>query len=185
MSSRRREDEAMRAAGLRDELAAALESGAPVSASSIVAVAAYLPLSSVLASGRLLNKVWPAEWSKAVLMQRRSGSLWKRRGCAPPFRGRQLKMPLPGWFSRQYEDNPYPRWVAAGTAGVPEEPTGPSASGISFCRCGAGWLQRRRRHGGGGPRYAAAMPIETARSSKARRMLAVDLGLGSLAPCAA
>jgi tetratricopeptide (TPR) repeat protein/SAM-dependent methyltransferase len=174
------QDEAMRAAGLRDDLAAALESGSSVSASSIVAVAAYFPLSSVPASDRLLNKVWPAGVEAVLTQQIREPREEAALRAALP-RLTPIEDSASLLVQSQYEENPYPRWVEAGAADAPEELTtylrqtfpfadvaqAGSGTDILVAGCGTG-------------RNA----IETAQRFKGARTLAVDLSLSSLAHAA-
>jgi tetratricopeptide (TPR) repeat protein len=176
------EDEASRARQLRDTIASALENGAPVAASSLVALAAYLPLSALPLADRLLDKNWPAA-VQAVLTQQ----------IAEPREEADLRAAIPRLtpiqdqgsrlVRSQYEDNPYPRWVTASAAQAPEDLTGHlrqtfpfadvtqtgSSDGVDILVAGCG---------------TGRNAIETAQKFKNARILAIDLSLSSLAHAA-
>jgi tetratricopeptide (TPR) repeat protein/SAM-dependent methyltransferase len=169
------DDEIEQARILRDCLVAALESGA-VRPSWIAAVAAYFPLSSVPHSRRLLDTSWPPA-IEAILTQqiREPGEEARLRSSIPQLT--EIEDSVSRSVQAQYEENPYPRWVEAGTAAPPEglathlrqkfpfasvEGVGPEIE-ILVAGCGTG-------------RNA----IETAQRFKYARMLAIDLSLNSL-----
>lgn len=173
------DDEAAQVRRLRDDIAGALEKGDPVSVSSLLVVAAYLPLFSVPLADRLLDKNWPSA-IQAVLTQQ----------IREPREEAELRAAIPRLTSiedagsrlvqSQYEDNPYPRWVQAAAAGTPDSltdhlrrmfpsadvaPAGSDADvDILVAGCGTG-------------RNA----IETAQKFRNARTLAIDLSLSSLA----
>lgn len=103
-------EESKKATGLRDSLAAALESQAEIPALRLLAVAAYFPLGSLPFATRLLERPWPGEVA-AVLQQQ----------IREPAEERQLRATLPRLTAiedevsllvqNQYEENPYPRWI--------------------------------------------------------------------------
>jgi tetratricopeptide (TPR) repeat protein/SAM-dependent methyltransferase len=176
------EDEAAQVRRLRDNIASALEKGAPVSASCLVAVAAYLPLSAMPLADRLLDQSWPAV-VEAVLTQqiREPREEAELRATIPRL------TPIEDAGSRlvrsQYEGNPYPRWVAAGAAQALEDLTdhlrqtfpfadvaqAGSADGLDILIAGCG---------------TGRNAIETAQRLKNARTLAIDLSLASLAHAA-
>lgn len=104
------EEEILQAAKLRDALAAALETGAPVSPLRLLAVAAYFPLHSLSGAVRLLDRTWPPPVSAVLTQQAREPEEEVRLRAAIP-----RLTPIEDRISRlvqdQYEENPYPRWV--------------------------------------------------------------------------
>jgi SAM-dependent methyltransferase/Flp pilus assembly protein TadD len=108
------DDEEMRARQLRDRLDAALASGAAVSPLWIAVVATYFPLHDLAGADALLARSWPAPIAALVDRQVRAPREEEALRAAIP----QLT-PIEGDVSRavqtQYEANPYPRWVTAGT----------------------------------------------------------------------
>ena len=76
------EEEIHRAGKLRDAVAAALETGTPISALRLLAVAACFPLHSLSGAARLLDRTWP-EWVSAFWCNK-CASHSRRRNCAPP-----------------------------------------------------------------------------------------------------
>ena len=176
------EDEAAGARQLRDHVAGALAKGEPVSASSLVVAAAYLPLSSVPLADRLLDKSWPAA-VEAVLTQqiRELREEAELRAAIPRL------TPIEDAGSRlvqsQYEDNPYPRWVAASDTQTPEDLAGHLRQTFPFAdvaQAGSDDGVEILVAGCGTGRNA----IETAQKFKNARTLAIDLSLASLAHAA-
>jgi tetratricopeptide (TPR) repeat protein len=172
-------DEAARADALAEDLNAALARGGPVAALWPIAVAAYRPLGTLAEAPGLLDRAWPGPLAALCVQQ-----------VSEPQAEARLKAGIPGLtpiedavsltVQRQYEDNPYPRWVKAA---APEP-----ASDIDS------WLARRfpsaplRRLGkASGPDILIAgcgtgqQPIEVAGQFRESRILAVDLSLTSLA----
>src|SRR5262249_35837670 len=104
------EEEADKARGLRDALASALESGAPIPPLWPVAVAAYEPLRGVPALDALPARPWPAPLEGLFTQQiaepreemRLRGEIARLTGIDDET-SRQVR--------EQYEENPYPRWV--------------------------------------------------------------------------
>ena len=104
------DDEIKNANDLRDTLTAALETGAAVPAILLVAVAAFFPLCSLPLAARLAERQWP-EGVAAVLQQQ----------VREPEEERHLRTGIPRLtdiedevslqVQRQYEENPYPRWI--------------------------------------------------------------------------
>jgi Flp pilus assembly protein TadD/SAM-dependent methyltransferase len=167
---------------LRGRLVEALENGAVIPSCWVAALATYIPLSSVQSAHGLLDRSWPAAIEAILIQQLRE-----------PEEERALRMTIPQLTGiddsvscvvrTQYEENPYPRWVQAGSASPPEdltdyllrtfpfariEPVGERADlDILVAGCGTG-------------RNA----IETAQRFKGARVLAIDLSLNSLAHAA-
>lgn len=171
------DEELGRAGMLRERLAAAMASGSPVPALWLAAVGAYFPLWSVPSAATLLNRSWPQAVG-ALLAQQVAQPLAERQ-----YRDAVAKLtPVADGVSRsvqrQYEENPYPRWVKLPPAAplsldahlrglfplAPFRPLGKGASlDILVAGCGTGQES-----------------IETARQFPGARVLAVDLSLASL-----
>jgi tetratricopeptide (TPR) repeat protein/SAM-dependent methyltransferase len=174
------DEELAQARALRDALAAALEKGEPVPPSWVAAVATYFPLASV--SLRLTERTWPGAIAALLVQQ-----------IQEPQEERQLRTEIPRLTAisdsvsclvqAQYEENPYPRWVVAGSSQPPEElvshlrrkfPHAAIQTGV------AGASTEILLAGCGTGRNA----IETAQRFTNARLLAVDLSLNSLAHAA-
>jgi len=172
-------DEEMALAGaLREALAGAVARDAPVPGMWPVAVAAYFPLHAVPQAERLLGRSWPGP-VEAVLVQqlREHADEQVLRGAIPPLT--PVEDPVSRRVRRQYEENPYPRWVRAAPPGRPARlgqylrarfphaalaPL-PPGEGLDILVAGCG---------------AGQHSLETARRFAGVRMLAVDLSLTSL-----
>jgi Tfp pilus assembly protein PilF/SAM-dependent methyltransferase len=172
------DDEFARARLLHEHLVAALESGTPIPALWLVAVAAYFPLHSLPSVETLLNQSWPDAVAALLTQQIRE-----------PLEERQYRHVIPRLtvvednvsrlVQQQYEENPYPKWVKSSPAGkttiidaflrqkfpfAPFRPLGKSdAVDILIAGCGTG------QH-----------PIEAAQQFRGARVLAVDISLTSL-----
>ncbi len=172
-------DEAARAQSLADDLNAALARGGPVNALSPIAVAAYMPLGTLAEAPRLLDRAWPDPVAALCTQQ-----------VSEPREETRLKADIPRLtpiddavslaVRRQYEDNPYPRWIKPAAAdpatdidtwlarrfpAAPLRPLG-KASGIDILIAGCGTGQQ---------------PIDVAGQFREPRILAIDLSLTSLA----
>ena len=177
------EDEEARAGRLRDRLGDALTGGTAVPALWVATVAAYFPLLELGAVDALLAHSWPAPI--AVLLDQQVRALREEaalRAAIP-----QLT-PIEDDVSRavqtQYEANPYPRWITAGTLrqypdidtylrdifpAAKFQPLGKRGSlDILIAGCGTG------QHA-----------ILTKQQHEGARMLAIDLSRASLAYAAA
>jgi tetratricopeptide (TPR) repeat protein/2-polyprenyl-3-methyl-5-hydroxy-6-metoxy-1,4-benzoquinol methylase len=112
------DEEIRRARELRDALAAALEARTEVPVLWPVAVAAYFPLSSLTLAGRLLETQWP-EPVRAVLEQqvREPAEELQLRSTIP--RLTEIEDQVSLLVQKQYEENPYPRWIAEAPGGQP------------------------------------------------------------------
>ncbi len=172
------DDEFERVRLLREQLVAALESGTPIPALWLVAVAAYFPLRSLPSCETLLSQSWP-DAVAAVLTQQIREPLEERqyRNVIP--RLTTIDDNVSRLVQQQYEENPYPKWVKSPPAGkattieaflrqkfpfAPFHPFGKSdAVDILIAGCGTG------QHS-----------IETARQFRGAQVLAVDISLTSL-----
>jgi SAM-dependent methyltransferase len=159
-------------------LAAALAEGAAIAPLRVVAVAAYSPLSQLAGSHRLLDHVFPAAMSELLTQQIRNAEEEQRIRENIP-RLTPIEGDVTAAVRRQYEENPYPRWIAAPSQPVPVtvdefvqtsfpfsefRPLGRDRIDFLIAGCGTG------QHS-----------IGMARRHKNTRMLAVDLSLSSLA----
>src|ERR1022692_3407985 len=87
-----------------------MASGRPVPALWLAAVASYVPLSSLSAAEAILNRSWPTDLDGLLTQQLRE-----------PLEDRNARASIPQLtpitdgvsllVQRQYEENPYPRWV--------------------------------------------------------------------------
>jgi tetratricopeptide (TPR) repeat protein/2-polyprenyl-3-methyl-5-hydroxy-6-metoxy-1,4-benzoquinol methylase len=103
-------DEASDAQRLRDSLAQALASGAPVSPLRAVAIAAYFPLYTLPEAQELETRAWPDCINELLTQQIRE-----------PREERLLRASIPRLTAIEddvslkvrdmYEENPYPRWI--------------------------------------------------------------------------
>jgi tetratricopeptide (TPR) repeat protein/SAM-dependent methyltransferase len=170
------DEERQRATALGDRLAAAVAQGADVPAQWIAAVAAYHPLSSLPGAERLIERPWPAPVA-ALLAQQVDEPRTERelRGTLPHLTA--VEDDVSRAVKQQYEENPFPRWIAAGPAGAPVSldaylkakfpdcrPLGRSPVAILIAGCGTG------QHA-----------IETAQRFADADVLAIDLSEASLA----
>lgn len=175
------DDEIALARELLARVIAAVETGAPVPAAWLIAVAAYFPLGALPSAGRLLEKAWPAA-VESILTQQIREPQEEQRLRASIVRLTEIADENSKAVEAQYEDNPYPRWVRAGTAeaqelgpylrqAFPQAKIAPVSTGtgvdILIAGCGTG-------------RNA----IETTQKFAGSRTLAVDLSLSSLAHAA-
>ena len=123
----------------RDRIVRAIGSGRDVPVLWLVAAAACLPLSSIPGVEALLER----SWSPAV-------AALLHQQVAEPRAERRLRETIPRLTAiddelslavqRQYEENPYPRWVRPAPAGEPR------TLGASVRRSGAGRRERARGH---------------------------------------
>lgn len=173
------DDELQHATALRDRLTEALQAGQGPPALWIVAVAAYFPLHTVWQIKGLLVADLPEPLAALLTQQIREPAqerrLMEELRCLTP-----VNDAVSLQVQRQYEENPYPRWVKAGPAphattldmflakrfpAAPLHPLGrDGAIEILVAGCGTG------QHS-----------LETARLFDGARMLAVDLSRASLA----
>jgi tetratricopeptide (TPR) repeat protein/SAM-dependent methyltransferase len=103
---------------LRQALDDALRADAPVLPIQLAALASYMPLRLLSEAGRLLARAWPQPIEALLTQQVRE-----------PAEERRLRETIPALtpiedhvsvaVRSQYEDNPYPRWVAAPTLDSP------------------------------------------------------------------
>jgi SAM-dependent methyltransferase/tetratricopeptide (TPR) repeat protein len=158
-------DEAEQAGQLRTTLEQILAKGEPCSPLWLAMVGAYFPLHSLANAEGLLDRPWPQAVVDLLVQQ-----------IQEPAQERSLATTIPAITSidsevsravrKQYEQNPYPRWVKALAPGHPAFPRRP-ASGRPFdaliAGCGTG-----------------LSTIEFALQASNAHILAIDLSLASL-----
>ena len=173
------EDERLRAGALRARLVEKMVEGAAISSAHLLTVSSYYPLAGLPGAERLLARRWPAAIEDVLIQQIREvateAALSAEISQLTPVKDTgSIKV------QAQYEANPYPRWLDAGSSPPPQDitaylaatfplsgvqpvPSGPSLD-ILVAGCGTG-------------RNA----LDTARAFKGGRTLAIDLSLASLA----
>lgn len=163
---------------LRDSIASSLTAGTAVSAPRVIVLACYVPLHSVPDADRLMELDWPDLVKGLVTTQiaepRKEGVI---RTQVP--RLTDIEDEISTLVMQQYEEHPYPRWIAASPVPSfpsidefffknyfrkPYRPQRVARPEILIAGCGTG------QH-----------PIERARMFPDARLLAVDLSLSSLA----
>ncbi len=171
-------DEATRVERLQQAIGEAVSSGGAVSALQLAAIACYDSLGSQPFSERLLDRDWPKPIASLLTQQVRE-----------PLQERALREAIPRLtpivdeaslrVQRQYEENPYPRWVLPASQQEPvslfddlrkrfpavalANPPSGKPIDILVAGCGTG------HH-----------PIGVARRYRDARVLAIDLSLASL-----
>ncbi len=170
------DEETGRARSLRAKLVAAMESGREVSAFQMAAAAAYFPLGSLPFADLLPARPWPAPVAALLTQQVVELREEQEYGRALP-RLTGIDEGVSRSVQRQYEENPYPKWVklphcAAASPGL--HPSLEAALGAAFgergdidilvAGCGTGQES-----------------IELARRFPRAKVLAIDLSLASLA----
>lgn len=163
---------------LRLLLANALDYGDSIPELWLPAVAAYVPLASLPAANFLAQRRWSEPVARLVTAHVQEVEQERQLQASVP-RLTSIDERVSLAVRRQYEENPYPRWVRASPMGMPatlgdhlreqfpsldprDLPT-VAAPEILIAGCGTG------QH-----------PIETARRFKDARVLAIDLSLASL-----
>jgi SAM-dependent methyltransferase len=155
--------EAQTAAQIRTSLEQALAAGAPCPTWWPIVVGAYFPLHSLANAQALLERSWPASIEALIVQQ-----------VEEPAQERQIATTIPELTSidgevsrlvrRQYEENPFPRWVVA----APSAPSAAPRNGgrdrdVLIAGCGTG-----------------LSTFEFVREARNVRVLAIDLSLASL-----
>ena len=172
------DDEIQKAIDLRDLLVAALEAKAQVPILWPIAVAAYFPLYSLTLATQLLEMPW-SEKILAVLVQQVCEPEEEQQLRSTISRLTDIEDEVSLLVQRQYEENPYPRWIMANPGSKPEtvdvalrrifpfatfQPLGKRDElDILIAGCGTG------QH-----------PIGEAQRFQGARVLAIDLSISSL-----
>jgi tetratricopeptide (TPR) repeat protein/2-polyprenyl-3-methyl-5-hydroxy-6-metoxy-1,4-benzoquinol methylase len=162
---------------LGDALAAAAASSSQIPVLWPVAVAAYLPLHSVAGAQALLDRHWPEPVSELLVQQvREPAEEYRIRASLAALTTIEDQVSL--MVRRQYEENPYPRWVRLPPESEPApfdqyvrrqfplavyRPLGRSSVEVLIAGCGTG------RHS-----------IAVAQALVGAQVLAIDLSLSSL-----
>jgi len=157
----------------------ALDENAVIAPLQLAAAASYRPLSALPQPQRLLDRAWPAAVNELLTQQIRECEVEHGARDAIP-RLTAIEGEIEAAVRRQYEENPYPRWIVAPSRPVPMtvdeylrgrfplapfHPLGDRAGvDILIAGCGTG------EHS-----------IGTARRYKGAKVLAIDLSLSSLA----
>ncbi|HZP75784.1 MAG TPA: methyltransferase domain-containing protein [Pseudolabrys sp.] len=174
------DEEAAQVDLLATKITAALDAGAPIAPSAVVALAMYVPLNSIAGAERLLSRHWPAPTVELLRQQIRE-PLEERELRASIPRLTEIDDPISIAVRQQYEDNPYPRWVR--TAAPPTSKLSINEYVRSLCPSAAfNPIEANRTLevlvAGCG---TGSHPIELAQVLSGCRILAVDLSLSSLA----
>jgi tetratricopeptide (TPR) repeat protein/2-polyprenyl-3-methyl-5-hydroxy-6-metoxy-1,4-benzoquinol methylase len=163
------------AEGLRDRLSQALEQGGAVPASWVAALAAYFPLSSVPHDSGLLDRDWPVPIEALLTQQLREPEEERiSRSTIPQLTS--IRDDISRAVRTQYEENPYPRWVEAGSAAAPEGLADHLRRSFPFASIAQVGEPEILVAGCGTGRNA----IETTQRFKGARTLAIDLSVNSL-----
>jgi len=173
------DDERERAETLREQVIAAIDAETPVPAAWIAAIASYSILADLPSPDALLARSWPDE-VRALLTQQIAEPMVERRDRSDIPRLSEIGGGISAEVRRQYEDNPYPRWIRSPPAAATlsfngfmreQFPFAPfdlladdTPPALLIAGCGTG-----------------QEAIETARQFPSARVLAVDLSLTSLA----
>jgi tetratricopeptide (TPR) repeat protein/SAM-dependent methyltransferase len=114
----RSEQEIAQVNALREALDAALRANAPIAPLRLAALAAYMPLRSLAEHETLLARSWPQPIDALVTQQIREPAEERRlRATIPALTAIEDQVSIA--VRSQYEENPYPRWVAAPTTDTP------------------------------------------------------------------
>jgi 2-polyprenyl-3-methyl-5-hydroxy-6-metoxy-1,4-benzoquinol methylase/tetratricopeptide (TPR) repeat protein len=172
------EGERTQLAKLQAHTSAALDTGASITPRDLIAAASYLPLHTLPKAAALLQRTFPAPIARLLVQQ-----IGEPLEEAADLKNIPTLTPIDDVVSlqvqRQYEENPYPRWIA----GPPIEPTtltdflaehvgaipaswDNAAKPIELLNAGCG---------------TGAHSIDTARRFTQTQVLAVDMSRASLA----
>ena len=150
----------------------------PSSPLRLATLAAYAPLHTLPDAARLTEGIWP-EAVDAVIVQQVREPLEERRLAASIPRLTPIQDQISRAVGRQYEENPYPPWVATAAADPPvaigaylrqvfpaaaDGPAEDREVDVLIAGCGTG-----------------QQAVETAERFRCRSLLAIDLSLTSLA----
>jgi tetratricopeptide (TPR) repeat protein/SAM-dependent methyltransferase len=172
------DEELVRAQQLRDTIAAAVASGAPVAEFQLAVVASYFPLHTLTGAQKLLDRSWSAAMTEVVEQQVREPAQEQETRAAIPALttvddevSRQVR--------EQYEQNPYPRWTKAEPARAPlmfDEYLRRKLPASLFRKLGKAEIDVLIAGCGTGQHA-----IETAQRFAGAKVLALDLSLTSIA----
>ena len=170
-------DEDAKVDRLKAALADATKSGAAIAPLAVAAVAMYQPLYSLPDAQALLDRTWPSSLDEVVTQQLREPLLeFSLRASIP--RLTPIDDEVSQRVRQQYEENPYPRWVAAGgrRAIFARRCFTPP---VSDCRL---YAARKDRVSSifSSPAAAPAWALKWRKFTQGACVLAVDLSLSSL-----
>ena len=110
-------EEKLQAERLRERLVEALATGAPVPELWLAAVAAYYPLALLPHADSLIEQRWSASAAELITRQVQEVHEEQRlRASVPRLTAVDDDVSLA--VKKQYEENPYPRWIKASPAGA-------------------------------------------------------------------
>jgi SAM-dependent methyltransferase len=171
-------EESDRARSLREQLASALAANDIVPPLTVATVAAYFPLHTLDVPPDKFERPWPEPIACLIVQQvREPGEEQSLRASIPALT--PITDNVSAQVRQQYEENPYPRWVATSSLHLPISfderirsqfpratfmPLAKPTPDILIAGCGTG------RHA-----------VETAQQHPSARILAIDLSLASLA----
>ena len=172
------DQESAQVSALETALADGLAAGKPIPVLWPVAVASYMPLAAMPQADRLLEGVWP-EPVAAILTQQIREPRQEQTTRADIPRLTPIEDSVSRLVRRQYEENPYPRWIMAAPSDAPK----PFDAVLRQCHPLARFQPLGNKEpldiliaGCGTGQHA----LETARRYCGARVLAVDLSLSSL-----
>lgn len=171
--------EAAQVARLRDRLGERLAAGTDLPPLWLAALAAYQPLHAITGASRLLDRTWPQS-IHGLLVQQITEPAEERRISETIQRLTPITDAVSQRVQRQYEENPYPRWVEAMAVAAPatlDEHLRMKFAASAFRPLGKGREIDILVAGCGSGQHA----IDVARQFPGARLLAVDLSLVSLA----
>lgn len=172
------EAEAHQVIALQQKMMDLLEQGESIPEIWLVAISAYMPLWSIPGLEALLNQAWP-DFVEAVLNQQVFEPFleWQLRESMPVLT--EIDDEVSQLVQKQYEENPYPRWIKAPIGGKRvslqvhikqnfpffkfDHANDDSSIDVLIAGCGSG------QH-----------PIHTAQIFSRTHVLAIDLSLASL-----
>lgn len=163
---------------LQRQVGDALDRGHAIPELWLIALAAYVPLASVPAMHSLTRRRWSDPVAQLLTEQLQEAEQERQLRASVP-RLTPIDEPVSLAVKRQYEENPYPRWVKASPVSPPTTVAAhlrgefpnvdlrdlPAAETTEILIAGCGTGQH---------------PIETARRFEGARVLAIDLSLASL-----
>ncbi len=156
--------EAEAAQRLRASLEAALAAGICPALWPVI-VGAYYPLHDLANAQALLDRTWPQAVADLLVLQIKEPAEERRIAATMPALT-SVEDTVSRAVRRQYEESPYPRWIAAAPAGPPAVPLDRRAAqrvDVLIAGCGTGMST-----------------VELARQVPGARILAIDLSVASI-----
>jgi tetratricopeptide (TPR) repeat protein/2-polyprenyl-3-methyl-5-hydroxy-6-metoxy-1,4-benzoquinol methylase len=159
------EAESERIRHLQAALESALQAGEQCPSIWPAVVGSYVPLDELARAEALLDRSWPPSVAAVIAQQVKEPAEERRLAAAAP-RLTEINREVSQAVRAQYEENPYPRWTAAGPPARPAilDICGPEQVGdVLVAGCGTGLVT-----------------LEFARQAPQASFLAVDLSLASI-----